>query len=110
MNRTIGKYLSFLCLLLLADRSLAQNNEREKVTLDLKGTSIIEILNEMEKQTGYRFFYDTADFDSTRTNIKVLRQPYYTVLEEILSGTGITYSIDRYRNVFVGKGEAIHTG
>jgi hypothetical protein len=110
MNRTIGKYLSLFCLLLLADRSLAQSNEREKVTLDWKGTSIIEILNEMEKQTGYRFFYDTADFDSTRTDIKVMRQPFYTVLDEILSGTGITYSIDRYRHVFVGKGEAIHTG
>jgi hypothetical protein len=100
--------LIFACGLLLASRSLAQG-DHDRVTLDLGKTPIIDVLKELEKQTGYRFYYDTADFDSTKITIKAERQLFYKVMDEAFSGTGISYSIDRHRQVFIGKGEAIHT-
>jgi len=103
-------FLTFACVLLLASRSLAQE-DHDRVTLDLgKPTPIADVLKELEKQTGYRFYYDTADFDSTKITIKAARQLFYKVLDEAFRGTGISYSIDRHRQVFIGKGEAIHTG
>ena len=64
----------------------------------------------MEKQTGYRFFYDTADLDTTRLDINVQAQPFSAVLQSVFSGTGISFSVDRFRHVFIAKGDAINTG
>jgi hypothetical protein len=103
------RLLTFACLLLPGIRSLGQEQQHDRVTVDLHQSSIIDLLKELEHQTGYRFFYDTADFDSTKIDVKAENQLFYKVLDETLSGTGINYSVDRHRQVFIAKGEAIRT-
>jgi len=97
-------------LLSLAEGSFAQQDQHDRVTVDLKQAPIADLLKQLEQQTGYRFYYDTADFDSTKIDIKADAQPFYKVLTTAFSGTDISFSIDRHRQVFIGKGEAIHTG
>ena len=67
-------------------------------------------MKEMEKQSGYRFFYDTADFDTTRIDVSVRAQQLSAVLQSVFSGTGISFSVDRFQHVFIAKGDAINTG
>jgi CarboxypepD_reg-like domain/TonB-dependent Receptor Plug Domain len=107
--KTCFRLLTFACLLLPGIRSLGQEQQHDRVTVDLHQSSIVDFLKELERQTGYRFYYDTADFDSTKIDIRAENQPFYKVLDETFSGTGINYSVDRHRQVFIAKGEAIHT-
>jgi hypothetical protein len=101
------RWLTIILLLLPASRALAQ--KEELVTVSLKQAPIAAVLKELEKQTGYRFYYDTTDLDSTRVDIDVRQQPFNKVLESAFSGTELTWSIDRSKHVFIGKGEAIRT-
>src|ERR1700761_6344310 len=101
MSPTIRiRFLTAACLLLIGGRCIAQENTRDQVTVDLKKTSYADLLKELERQAGYRFYYDTSDFDSTKIDIRADRQPFYTVLTQAFSGTEISFSIDRYRQVF----------
>src|SRR5882757_394447 len=110
MNRkTFYRWLTIACLLLPGVRTLAQKDTTGRVTVNFQKIPLDSLMQELERQTGYHFYYDTTDFDSTKVDIKADRQPFYKVLNEVFSGTEITWSIDRYRHVFIGKGEAIHT-
>jgi hypothetical protein len=81
-----------------------------RVTLDLKQVSMAHFLEEVERQSGYRFFYDTVDLDTTKIDINVQQEPFYKVLDEVFSGTGLSYSIDRHHEVFIAKGGLVDTG
>jgi len=101
--------LTVACLLIGAARSLAQKGKEPRVTVDFTQAPIADVLQELEKQTGYRFYYDTTDFDSTKVDIKAEGQPFTQVLDKVFSGTEISYSIDRQGHVFIGKGQTILT-
>lgn len=102
------KLLVLACLLLPVARLLAQD-QRGRVTLDLKQVSMADFLKELERQSGYRFYYDTADFDTTRIDVQAQQQPFYKVLDQVFAGTGLGYSVDRRREVFIAKGETVST-
>jgi hypothetical protein len=109
MNHFHTLLLTVTCLLMLQARSLAQKAKEPKVTVDFKQAPIADVLQEIEKQAGYRFYYDTTDFDSTKVDIKAEGQPFTQVLDKVFSGTEISYSIDRQGHVFIGKGQTILT-
>ncbi len=100
--------MSAVWLLLPGREALAQQaGEQPLVSVDFGHIGMDSLLQELERQTGYRFYYDTADLDSTRLNIHAAQQPLYKVLNQVFSGMGISYSIDRQHHVFVVKGEGI---
>lgn len=101
------RLLTFILLMLTAGKTFAQKDTL--VTLDMKQARIASVLEELEKQTGYRFYYDTTDFDSTRVDITVRQEPFAKVLETIFTEKDITWSMDRYNRIFIARGEAIHT-
>jgi hypothetical protein len=103
-------FLTITCFGLLAGRCSAQGKPSPALTLDLHQVSYPDLLKEMEKQTGYRFFYDTADLDTTRIDVNVQAQPLFAVLQSLFSGTAISFSVDRFHHVFIAKGDAINTG
>src|ERR1700743_3221164 len=103
--------ISITCLGLMGGgRCSAQGTQSIAVTLDLHQVSYADFLRALERQTGYRFFYDTTEFDTTKIDVRVQAQPLSTVLGSAFSGTGISFSVDRFHHVFVAKGEAINTG
>ena len=100
----------FLVLLLLAGvAGRAQEAGSKPVTVHLGQVAWPELLKELEKQTGYRFFYDTADLDTTKIDCNVDRTPVAKVLDQLFAGTDISFSIDQHEHVFIARGEAIHT-
>src|ERR1700677_299425 len=103
-------FLTITCFGLLTGRCFAQDKPSATLTLDLHQVRYADLLKEMEKQTGYRFFYDTADLDTTRIDVNVQTQPLSAVLESVFSGTAISFSVDRFHHVFIAKGDAINTG
>lgn len=94
---------------LLLTGLFAHAQEAKPVTLHLTQSTYPEILKELEKQSGYRFYYDTADLDTTKIDINVDRAPMEKVLDQVFAGSEISYSIDGHQHVFIAKGEAIHT-
>jgi len=101
--------LIFAGLVLPWKRGISQDS-LGRVTLDLKQVSMGDFLKEVERQSGYRLYYDTADLDTAKIDVHALREPFNKVLDEVFSGTGIAYSIDRRHEVFIAKGEVVDTG
>src|SRR5262249_37718424 len=79
-----------------------------EVTLSLTDTAIDVIVQEIERQTGYHFFYNPAQFDSLRLSVSVNRQPLERALDQAFDNTDFHFSIlpDK-RYVFVTKGTFI---
>src|ERR1700749_4501565 len=88
------------CLLLAGFMVRAQEAGSKPVTLHLTQSNYAGILNELEKQTGYRFYYDTADLDTTKIDVNVDRVPLEKVLDQVFTGTEISYTFDRHQHVF----------
>ncbi|HVU96538.1 MAG TPA: carboxypeptidase-like regulatory domain-containing protein [Puia sp.] len=97
------------CLLLTGILVRAQEPAGKPVTIHLTQTRYADFLKQLEKQSGFRIYYDTAELDTARIDINVDQAPLTKVLDQAFSGTEMSYSIDRHRHVFVAKGEAIRT-
>jgi TonB dependent receptor/CarboxypepD_reg-like domain/TonB-dependent Receptor Plug Domain len=110
MNRKLWYIFLTIWMGFPFSRCFAQDNKPADVNLELHQVRYEEALKEIEQQTGYRFFYDTTDFDTTRIDVSAKGRPLPAVLRDLLSGTGINFSIDRFHHVFIAKGEAVNTG
>ena len=103
-------YLYFtVALLAFSSAVYAQKNTPAAVTGDFKDMPIGAFLIQLEKQTNYRFFYDTLLFDSAKVDISVKDQPLLKVLELAFKNTGLSYAVDEQKNVFITKGIAVQT-
>jgi carboxypeptidase-like protein/TonB-dependent receptor-like protein len=80
------------------------------ITADFKNAGAEQFLLALEKQTGYRFFYDTAQLDSIYIDLSVKDQPLDKVLQLAFAGTPLSYAIDKKEHVFISKGIAVQTG
>jgi hypothetical protein len=103
------KNLILALLLLTGLTARTQDTGGKPVTVHLKDTAYEVVLKELEKQSGYRFYYDTADLDTVKISVDVERQPLSKVLDQLFEGTGMSYSLDRYQHLFITRGEAIAT-
>ena len=101
------RLLTLTLLLLTGGAALAQKDSL--VSMDFKQAPIAQVLEKLEKQTGYRFYYDTTDFDSARIDITVDRQPFGKILDSICSMKTLSWSRDNHDRIFIVRGEAIRT-
>ncbi len=98
-----------LFVLFVAFKSFAQTAERTGITGDFKNISAEDFLNELHKQTGYDFYYKAAQFDSLKINFSVKDKPLSDVLKLAFAATGIGFSIDNEKHVFINKGVLVQT-
>ncbi|MBG9377747.1 TonB-dependent receptor [Panacibacter sp. DH6] len=87
----------------------AQQTGGPVISGDFKGLTIDTFLITIEKQSGYKFYYDTAWFDSTRISLSVKNEPLQAVLTAAFKDIGLVYTIDHDKNVFVSKGITVQT-
>lgn len=90
MKITIFMSLCFIGIL------YANNNYAQKKSLNISAQTLTvhEVLNNIEKQTGYTFFYNTKQVDlSRKVNIKASNENIFQVLKKIFTGTNICYKI-----------------
>ncbi|RKD13312.1 TonB-dependent receptor [Pelobium manganitolerans] len=101
------KLFLLVFVFLTALRGSAQ--ERTKyLNLHLNNQPLMQLVKQIELQTGYRIYYETAAFDSLKVNISAENMPVEKVFDQVFTGTDFYYSI--FKNaVFLTKGKKILT-
>ncbi|MDD4190082.1 MAG: TonB-dependent receptor [Mangrovibacterium sp.] len=83
--------LLMACLVQVSAKSYSQNST---LSLELRNATIAEVLNRIEEQTNYRFFYDNDQIDlSKRLNFETDGKTIDEVLGQLFTGTQIAYEI-----------------
>ena len=84
-----------VAVFLLPSAGVLAQNERVTVKLYMTGTSMKNVMNEIEKQTGFLFLY-TNDIDTTRpVTIRVDARPLDEALSQLFRNTDIAYKISK---------------
>ncbi len=99
-------YLIIIFFLLLNGLAYAQDNSAKLITVDFKQAAIGQLVTSLETQSGYHFYYDAAQFDSLRINLKVTQKPLEVVLQSAFANTAYHYAITG-QQVFLTKGSEI---
>nr|WP_065219167.1 MULTISPECIES: TonB-dependent receptor [Butyricimonas] len=88
------KICLWVCLLLGVTSVNAQEVLSKKVTLELKDAPIIEVLLEIQKQTGVNFAYEKSQLEPLKPiTLSVKQMTLEEVLKIVLKDTGFTYKI-----------------
>ena len=89
------KIYLLVCLLAMGFTNLnAQNAVSKKVSLDFKNVPLIDVLLEIQKQTGVNFAYEKIQVEQLKpVTINVKNATVEDVLKTILKDTGFTYKI-----------------
>lgn len=68
--------------------------QAQKVSLSAKSQSIGSVMDEIEKQTGYKFFYNNSQVDLKQdVTLRAKNGKLSDVLSKLFAGTGISYEI-----------------
>lgn len=99
------------CAFLVYGLSLqAQQPAGKRVSVELKDVRIDTFVTELEAQTGYRFYYDAAQFDSLRVTISVTNVSLQKLLDLVFANSAYRFAIlDNQKYVLLTKGVAIRT-
>jgi hypothetical protein len=102
--------IAFNLIFLLVGFSAHAQPGSKRVSLELKSTPIDSLIMELESQTGYRFYYDPAQFDSLRISVSVTNVSMQKVLELIFANSDYHFAIpDKQAYVLLTKGATIKT-
>ncbi len=87
----ISTLLLFLCVFSL---SASAPLKAQKVTLTMENATIRQIFDEIEKQSGYKFFYIDEQVDVNRTvNLALNDEPVEEALSELFDKTEVKYKV-----------------
>lgn len=86
--------LTFLCLRAEAQRTALING-------DFRSLSFDQVVEAIERQSDYRFFYDSRQTDSLTIDTAVSGQPIEVALDAILAGTAFQFAVTADHRVFV---------
>lgn len=96
--------LAIACWLLQAMPAQAQTNTGGPlVSGDFKKARVANLLEELERQTGYRFYYNQTDIDSLQVDLSFTQKPMFLLLQEVFSTTSLVFSQDGDRHIFISK-------
>ncbi|HLA59808.1 MAG TPA: carboxypeptidase-like regulatory domain-containing protein, partial [Puia sp.] len=103
----IAVYHIISILLLIGFTASAQN--KWSVTGDFTGYSFQRLVQEIESQTDYYFYYDAAETDSIRINLRADHLSLQQVLDTIFKGSDLHYTIRDDKYVIVSNHYSIQT-
>jgi hypothetical protein len=97
----------FTCYALNA--AAQKDSSGPRITGEFKQIPVEKFLLSLEQRTGYRFYYNTIDFDSTLVDLIVNDQPLHQVLKLAFTNTALVFSEDHEHNFFISKTTAVKT-
>jgi len=97
-----------LTLILFCCRLYGQQDTAVLVSVKTDSAGIEKFAHEIEKQTGFRFFYDTARLDSVVITIDAQNQSLTKVLEQAFAGNDVFYTIDESKHIFLTRGRPLN--
>lgn len=87
----ISVFLFFCCTGILSAKSYAQQT---LLNIVAKNASVETVLNEIERQSEFTFFYNTKQIDPNRAvSVSVEQEDIFTLLDQLFNGTGVTYKV-----------------
>jgi TonB-dependent starch-binding outer membrane protein SusC len=105
--------LTILLVIVAALSSLAIDSysQAARLTLNMENNSIKNVLNEIEKQSEFRFFYSGEVDVESNASVSVSNKNVMETLDELFQGTGIRYEIFGRQIALLAKQEiALPTG
>lgn len=87
--------------LVMANDGYGQGLEDEMVTLEFKGEILSQVLKEIEKQTEYRFAYNTNQVQGYLVNLERGKRNLVQTLDLILSGKPLQYKVVKDKFIVV---------
>ncbi|MGN6436911.1 MAG: TonB-dependent receptor [Agriterribacter sp.] len=100
-------YLLAILLLLTCSQAIFAQ-EVPAVTGEFRGLKASQFVEQLEKTTGYRFYYDTTAFDSVKVDMVVQQQPLDKVLQLAFDSTDYRFTIYN-QTVFIVRGAPVAT-
>jgi len=99
-----GACLFFSLLLLLSSLTGLAQEKDNLISGNFHGVTFQEFVEKVESQTGFHFYYDASQFDSTTITISVSKAHLQSVLDRIFNNTKWRYLIDKDNHVFITQG------
>lgn len=100
----------FSCLAAFASLYGQGQDNRKTITAVFENAGIHTFTSELERQTGYYFYYDPAQLDSIRFNLHITNQTLKATLQQAFQHTDLRFSIDEVQKlVFITRGAIIQT-
>jgi TonB-linked SusC/RagA family outer membrane protein len=76
----------------------------QQVTLDIKNGRLVDVLDEIQKQTGYEFLYNNNLINKQkRVTVKANRKNFKEFLQEFLSERNLTYELNLNTVLIIAK-------
>ncbi|WP_313188755.1 TonB-dependent receptor [Sphingobacterium siyangense] len=80
----------------------------QQVTLDIKNGRLVDVLDEIQKQTGYEFLYNNSLINKQkRVTIKANHKNFKEVLQEFLSERNLTYELNLNTVLIMAKAASL---
>jgi hypothetical protein len=98
-----------ICLLFSCLAVKSQTVDTSSITASFRNMNITQFADELQKRTGFTFYYDAKQFDTIAFNFSVTRQSLSSVLETAFSSTDFFFGIDNKNRVFITKGQPVFT-
>ncbi|WP_211316528.1 carboxypeptidase-like regulatory domain-containing protein [Niabella yanshanensis] len=100
-----------MLVFLLACRSIVAQHPPHYPAISgaFKQMKLAQFFFEIEKQSGYKFFFDQKNLDTTLVNIEVQSMSLDVLLNKVFSDTDLRFAIDSDKNVFITKGFLVQT-
>jgi hypothetical protein len=93
-----------LSLSLILGESFSQEKSREeKITGIYAGISFERLVNQLESNTSYRFFFKNTDVQDLVVNLSARDNSIQQLLEGVFDNTNLRFSIDDQKRVFITK-------
>jgi hypothetical protein len=102
-------YLAFLIVFNLSSFVHAQNGSTSFIDVNFKQAGINEVVSDLKTKTGFRFFYDPAQFDSLRVTVKINQETLPHVLNKLFENSPYHYAITDQQEVILTKNQLLHT-
>lgn len=109
MKYLINIILSVLFFTIILNDAYAQS-AMPNVSGEYREMPIEQILLSLENQSGYRFYYDTAQLDTAKIEIITFSNISLTqALDNLFKDSNMGYAIDDKKNVYISKGLIVQT-
>ncbi len=84
-----------LTFFIICQLSASDIYSQQKVRFNFKDVPLKEVLNEIKKQSGFKFFYNVKEIDDTkRTSLSASNEKIFTVLDRLTAQESLEYSIN----------------
>ncbi len=106
----IYRIMRLICLFMLValiQVSASTYSQTTKLSLTGRNLTIEQALGRIEDQSEYSFFYNVKEVDLSRiVNVEIKDKPIEDVLNLIMDGTGLTYTINNKLIIIHKRGDA----